>query len=206
MSEHSAGSAPDVRSAARFDLGGFTGAGYDKGRSAIVQVLWLLFSTVLTRHWWCPLRVRIAVLRSFGATIGTNVLIRHDIKIHWPWKLEIGDNTWVGEGVWILNLEPVRIGSDTCISQGAMLCTGSHDRKNRTFEFDNQPIDVGDGVWIAARAMVLRGVSIGDNATVGAMTLVTRDVPAGATVFAPASINTDGTPELASRQAQGEST
>ncbi|WP_241977410.1 MULTISPECIES: DapH/DapD/GlmU-related protein [unclassified Cryobacterium] len=126
-----------------------------------------------------------ALLRLFGATIGDNVLIRHRVRIHWPWKLVVGDNSWIGEEVWILNLEPVIIGSDVCISQGVMLCTGSHDRTSQTFEFDNAPIIVEDGAWIAARATVLRGSRIGHDSVIGATALVSGKVPAGAFLRAP---------------------
>jgi putative colanic acid biosynthesis acetyltransferase WcaF len=128
-------------------------------------------------RWWFPNRLRIAALRAFGAKIGQGALIRHDVKIHWPWKLTVGDNAWIGESVWILNLEHVEIGDDSCVSQAVLLCTGSHDRFSPTFEFDNAPITIGNRVWIAARAVVLRGVRVGDGATVGANTVVSRDVP-----------------------------
>jgi putative colanic acid biosynthesis acetyltransferase WcaF len=124
------------------------------------------------------------VLRLFGAKIDGGVIVRHEVKIHWPWKLEVGHNSWIGEEVWILNLEQVTIGSNTCISQGVFLCTGSHDRRSPTFEFDNAPVVVGDSVWVAAKASVLRGVRVGDGATVGATALVTADVSAGTTVLA----------------------
>ncbi len=168
-------------------LAGFTGAGYDKGRGSAWQVGWLLVSGIITTRWWCPLRVRIALLRAFGATIGSGVLIRHHVRIHWPWKLTVGNDSWIGEDTWILNLEQVTIGSDVCVSQDVLLCTGSHDRRSPTFEFDNAPIVIGDGAWIAARATVLRGVSIGDDCVVGATALVTRDVPKGTVVLAPTS-------------------
>lgn len=165
---------------ARFSLGGFTGADYRRGRALPIQILWMLASRGLTMRWWCPNLLRLLVLRGFGAQIGTGTLIRHDVKIHWPWKLRVGANTWIGEGAWILNLEPVVIGSNTCISQEVLICTGSHDRFSPTFEFDNGPIVIGDGVWIATRATVLRGVTVSDGATIGAATVVARDVPAGA--------------------------
>jgi putative colanic acid biosynthesis acetyltransferase WcaF len=171
--------------AARFDLAGFTGAGYSRGGSAIKQVAWLLTSGLVTQHWWCPPSVRAKVLRAFGATVGPNVLIRHRVRIHWPWKLTVGENSWIGEGTWILNLEPVTIGANSCVSQDVFLCTGSHDHASPTFEFDNAPIVIGDGAWVAARATVLRGVHIGDNATVGANALVVRDVADGQVVLAP---------------------
>jgi putative colanic acid biosynthesis acetyltransferase WcaF len=169
----------------RFDLSGFTGAGYDRGGSTVKQVAWLVTSGLFLEHWWCPPAVRARVLRAFGATIGANTLIRHRVRIHWPWKLSIGDNSWIGDSVWILNLEPVQIGANTCISQDVFLCTGSHDHNSPTLEFDNAPITIGDGVWVAARATVLRGVTIGDNATVGATALVVKDVAAGEVVLAP---------------------
>jgi putative colanic acid biosynthesis acetyltransferase WcaF len=176
---------PGDRTRKRFRLANFTGAGYDKGRPAAVQALWLLISGAVVTRWWCPLGLRIAVLRAFGASLAPGVIIRHNVKIHWPWKLTVGADTWIGEDVWILNLEPVNIGHDTCISQGVLICTGSHDQTSPSFEFDNAPISIGDHVWIAARATVLRGVTIGDQVTVGATSLVTGDVASRQTVLAP---------------------
>lgn len=166
----------------------FTGAGYDKGRSRGVQVLWLLTSGLVVRRWWCPARLRAAILRAFGARLGRGVLVRHDVRVHWPWKLTVGEHSWIGEGAWILNLEPVTLGAHVVISQEVLLCTGSHDRHSPSFEFDLAPIVVGDGAWVAVRATVLRGVRIGPGAVVGATALVTRDVPPGAVVLAPAAV------------------
>lgn len=170
------------------DLSKFSGVGYDKGRSVGVQILWMIISGAILSRWWCPNSIRIQALRLFGAEIGRHVLIRHGVKIHWPWKLKVGDNSWIGEQAWILNLEPVEIGSNVCVSQGVFLCTGSHDRNSPTFEFDNGSIRVEDQVWIAARAAVLRGVTIGHHSTVGASALVTRHVPPGSTVLAPLAL------------------
>ncbi|WP_241982222.1 putative colanic acid biosynthesis acetyltransferase [Cryobacterium sp. TMT3-29-2] len=169
----------------RRNLAGFSGAGYERGRNSLWQISWLLISGLVIVRWWCPPRLRVALLRLFGATIGDNVLIRHRVRIHWPWKLVVGDNSWIGEDVWILNLEPVLIGSDVCISQGVMLCTGSHDRTSQTFEFDNAPIVVEDGAWIAARATILRGSRIGHDSVVGATALVSGSLPAGTLLRAP---------------------
>jgi putative colanic acid biosynthesis acetyltransferase WcaF len=172
---------------ARFSLRDFTGEGRSRGVPKFVQALWMLVSRCLTMQWWCPNRLRVLVLRAFGARIGTGTLIRHDVKIDWPWKLEIGNDTWIGESTWIINAEPVVIGSNTCISQAVLLCSGGHDANSPTLEFDNAPIFIGDSVWIAARATILRGVRVGDGVTVGATALVTRDVPEAATILAPRS-------------------
>jgi putative colanic acid biosynthesis acetyltransferase WcaF len=165
-------------------LADFTGANYDKGRPKIVQALWLATSDVIM-NWWFPARARVAVLRAFGAQIGDGVLIRHRVRIHWPWKLNVGPNTWIGEGTWILNLEPVTLGSNVCISQDVFLCTGSHDRRSPSFEFDNAPIVIKDGAWVAARATVLRGVTVGERTVIGATALVSKDVLPGSTILAP---------------------
>jgi len=169
-------------------LAEFTGAGYDRGRPVSVQVAWLAVSGLLVTRWWCPTSVRVVVLRAFGAQIGTGTNIRHGVRVHWPWKLTVGNDSWIGEGTHLLNLEPITIGTDVCISQHAFLCTGSHDRSSPSFEYDNAPIVVEDGTWVAARATVLRGVRIGADAVIGATALVTRDVPPGAVVLAPRAV------------------
>ena len=163
-------------------LQGFTGRGYERGRNHVWQAAWLITQGVLFKRSWLPSAARVVMLRCFGARIGSGVNIRNDVTVHWPWKLAIGSNSWIGVGAWILNLEPVTIGHDTCISQQVLLCTGSHDRHSPTFEFDNGPIVIGDGVWIATRATVLRGVTIGDEALVGACALVRHDVAPGESV------------------------
>lgn len=146
--------------------------------------MWLFVSGAVLSHWWCPARLRAATLRAFGATVGNNVLIRHRVRVHWPWKLSIGDNSWIGEGAWILNLEPVVIGSNVCISQDVLLCTGSHQLHSPSFEFDNGPITIGDQAWVCARAVVLRGVEIGQGSVIGANCVIRRDTAPGSTHFA----------------------
>lgn len=178
----SAATGPSARS-----LGGFTGAGYDKGRGVGMQVLWFATLNLAFSRWWFPPRLRPALLRAFGATVGSRVLIRHRVRVQWPWKLEVGDDVWIGEDAWLVNLEPIVLGHDVCVSQGALLCTGSHQRRSRTFEFDNAPIEVRAGAWIAARAIVLRGVTVGEGAVVGAGAVAHQDLRPGELLVASAA-------------------
>ncbi len=164
------------------DLASFTGAGYNKGRSRLIQALWFAVMNLVFSKWWCPGRLRPLLLRAFGADIGTDVVIRHRVRVLWPWKLTIGDNCWLGEDSWFLNLEPITVGADVCVSQGVFLCTGSHDRHDPAFEYDNAPIDVQRGTWLGAHACILRGVTIGEETVVGARALVARDVAKGSIV------------------------
>lgn len=163
-------------------LGGFQGTGYDKGRPRLVQAIWFAVQNVLFYRWWLPAAWRPPLLRLFGADVGPNVLIRHRVRVLWPWKLAIGANTWIGEDAWILNLEPVRIGHDVCVSQGVFLCTGSHDMSSPTFEYDNGPILIEDEAWLCAQAIILRGVTVGKGAVVAARCKVSSNVPAGSLV------------------------
>lgn len=150
----------------------FTGAGYDKGRSKAWQILWFVVMNAAFMKWWMPMRYRPAILRAFGAQVGERVRIRQNVRVLWPWKLSIGDDCWIGEGVWLLNLEKITIDHDACLSQEAFLCTGSHLHRDPAFEFDNGPIHIGVGAWIAARATVLRGTTVKDGVVVGAGSVV----------------------------------
>jgi len=161
------------------NLADFRPVGYDKGRPVAVQAMWFACLNLMFVKWWCPARLRVALLRAFGAKVGDRVLIRHRVRVLWPWKLRIGHDCWIGEGAWLLNLEPITLGDDVCISQGVFLCTGSHRRDDPAFFYNNRPIEIERGAWIAARATVLCGVTVGEGATVGACTCVRRDVPAG---------------------------
>lgn len=174
----------------RQDLSRFTTAGYDKGRSRAVQALWFATMNLAFSQWWCPAAVRVRLLKLFGARVGEGVLIRHRVRILWPWKLSIGDNSWIGEGAWLLNLEPIDIGADVCVSQEAFLCTGGHDHRSVDFRYRNGPIVVGDGAWIGARAVVLPGVTVGARSVVGATTTVPRDVPPDSMSLSPARART----------------
>jgi len=117
------------------------------------------------------------MLRLFGAQVGRGVIIRHDVRIMWPWKVSIGDYSWLGEGLRVINLETMEIGTNVCISQGVMLCSGSHDYRQSSFPYRNRPIRICDGSWIGARALVLPGVTIGTGAVIAAGEVVRSDVP-----------------------------
>ncbi len=162
--------------AAPRSLRDFTGIGYDKGRGRLWQALWFATQHLVFGMWFFPARLRPWLLRLFGAKIGQRVYIRHGVRIHWPWKLTVGDDTWIGEGAWLLNLEPIVVGHDVCISQEALVCTGGHDPRSPSFEFDNAPILIKSHAWLCARSIVLRGVTVGTGAIVGAGAVVAQDV------------------------------
>jgi putative colanic acid biosynthesis acetyltransferase WcaF len=158
-------------------LSTFNNSGFDRGRSRLMELAWMIVSALIFRHGlaiWSGLKV--LVLRAFGAKVGTGVLIKPCVQIKFPWKLAIGNNVWIGEHVWIDNLDAVTIGNDVCISQGAMLLCGTHDYKRETFDLVTRPIHIEDGAWICARAIVCPGVRVGPHAVLTAAAVATHDL------------------------------
>ncbi len=125
-----------------------------------------------------PVSVKVALLRLFGARIGANVMIKPKVNIKYPWFLIVGDNTWIGEKVWIDNLTEVTIGSNCCLSQGAMLLTGNHDYKSPTFDLKVAEVHLEDGVWIGAMAMVCPGVRCGSHSVLMVHSVATQNLQA----------------------------
>jgi len=119
---------------------------------------------------------RIFLLRSFGACIGRGCHVHSSCRIWAPWKLKMGDHSWLGPDVECYNVDCITLGSNVTVSQYAHLCTASHDISVPSFELITAPIRVRDGAWVAACAFVHPGVSIGEGAVVGACAVVTKDV------------------------------
>jgi putative colanic acid biosynthesis acetyltransferase WcaF len=153
--------------------------GLDRGRPKLIEAVWyLLKCAVFLTPLPFPSRLKCAILRAFGATIGSGVVIKPRVNIHFPWKLSVGDHAWIGEEVFILNLEPVTIGAHCCISQRVFICTGNHDYRQPDMAYRSQPIVINDGAWVGAQVFVSPGVTIGADAVITAGSVVTRSLPA----------------------------
>lgn len=148
------------------------------GRSPIAVYLWGAFELLfVTNPWQVSSRLRAGVLRMFGADIGRDVIMRPRIRVRFPWKLHIGDRSWIGEGVWFHNQDHIYVGHDVVISQETFLTTGSHAH-TLDMALQTKPIVIEPGAWITSRCVVLGGVTIGQSAVVRATTRVDRNVPA----------------------------
>jgi putative colanic acid biosynthesis acetyltransferase WcaF len=154
-------------------------ASFDRGANPFKEMLWLVTKTFFFRFPIpLPSAFRCFMLRIFGANIGVGVVIRAGVDITFPWRLTIGDFSWIGEEVKILNLNEVIIGSNCCVSQRAFLCTGSHNFKSEGFDLITEKITIFDSSWIAAQAFVGPGVSIGPDAMIAAGSMIARNVEA----------------------------
>lgn len=120
--------------------------------------------------------IKVWLLKRFGAQIGKGVMIKPGVNIKYPWKLSVGDWCWIGENVWIDNLDQVSIGNHVSISQGAMLLCGNHNYKLPTFDLIVKPITLEDGVWIGAQGTVCPGVTCKSHSILTVGSVATKDL------------------------------
>ncbi|HET6243369.1 MAG: colanic acid biosynthesis acetyltransferase WcaF [Bacteroidetes bacterium] len=141
------------------DLSSFNNKWFKTGASKPKRILWYYVNLIFFLSPIFPsYKLKVRLLRMFGATIGDGVLIKPSVNIKYPWKLIIYNNVWIGENAWIDNLALVTIGNNVCISQGAMLLCGNHNYKKSTFDLLTGAITIEEGAWIGAKAIVSPGV------------------------------------------------
>ncbi|MDJ0535651.1 MAG: hormogonium polysaccharide biosynthesis acetyltransferase HpsU [Xenococcaceae cyanobacterium MO_207.B15] len=160
------------------DLRKYDQSNFDRGRPNWIIILWWLVQAIafpLSLHNFNSFRCWL--LRLFGAKIGEGVVIRPTARFTYPWKVSIGDYSWIGDDVVLYSIDNIEIGSHCVVSQKTYLCTASHDMQDRAFSLITAPIKIGNGAWVATDCFVAPGVNIGSNAVIGAKSGVFRDIP-----------------------------
>jgi putative colanic acid biosynthesis acetyltransferase WcaF len=158
-------------------LRSFDGSAFPKGAGIVKRALWYGVNALVVRASWNPfMGIKLALLRAFGARIGRGLVLKNNVNIKSPWNLTVGDDCWIGEYVWIDNLDRVTIGSNVCLSQGAMLLTGNHDYTEPSMPYRNAPIHIEDGAWIGAKSVVCPGVHVRRNAILTVGSIATKDL------------------------------
>lgn len=149
---------------------------FDRGRSGIYIFLWwFIQGTIFKYSFHNMYGWRRFLLKIFGAKIGKNVKVRSSAKFTYPWKISIGDYSWIGDDVTLYSLDNIIIGSNCVISQKSYLCTGSHNIKSKAFDLLTSTIIVEDCSWIASDVFVHPGVVIKKYSVVGAKSNLTKD-------------------------------
>lgn len=155
-------------------------SGFDYGRPKLFVLLWFFCQVILFRLSPIPCYgFRRRLLKLFGCRLGKEVSVRPRARFHYPWRIEIGDYSSIGDDVWLYSVGAIKIGSHSIISQKSFLCTAGHNYDDQRFRTVVEPIIIGDGVWIAADVYVAPGVTIKDNTIIGARSSVFHDMPAG---------------------------
>lgn len=151
-----------------------------RGKGKIyIQLWWAIQATLFRCSPKFMYGFRNFLLKIFGAKVGKGVLIRPSVSITYPWKLTIGDYSWVGDDSIIYNLGQINIGSDVAIAHRVFLCTGLHKIDKVTFDIGQKPILIGNEVWLTSDVFVGPGVTIGRGSIIGARSSVFTNMPEG---------------------------
>lgn len=149
-------------------------AAWDRPKAVIYcwAIVELMF---VTNPWQISSTLRVWLLRLFGADMGRDVIFRPRTRVKFPWKLHVGDRSWIGEGVWFHNQDHIYVGHDVVISQETFLTTGSHAHR-RDMALVTRPIHIDPGAWITSRCVILGGAHIGRSALVKPASVVSNDI------------------------------
>jgi maltose O-acetyltransferase len=155
---------------------------YDAGDSEIQT------AQTAAKHWMArynaaadrPVSFRRELLRERLAAVGDGAVIRPPFHCDYGFNIRLGTGVFLNFNCVILDVVTVTIGARTQIAPGVQILTADHPRDAETrrtgLEF-GRPVHIGENVWIGAGALILPGVTIGDDALIGAGSVVTRDVP-----------------------------
>ncbi len=147
-------------------------------KNQVVRMLWTIVWGVFAR----PLPRSVGsgwkrfLLRLFGARIDATAIVYSSAKVYYPANLTMGAYACLASDVDCYNVAPITIGANSTVSQGAYLCTASHDITDPLNPLVTKPIVIEDQAWVAAGAFVGMGVTIGQGAVVGARAAVFKDV------------------------------
>ena len=150
---------------------------WTRGKNFFYEMIWQVFfkpiiSSSLPGTIW-----RKYILILFGAKLGKSIRLSPGIKIKMPWRLSIGDYSWIGEDVWIDNLSYVQIADNVCISQGVYFCTGNHDFKKISFNLICKSIIIDSESWIGSKVIIGPGNKIGRGSVIKMGSIITNDIP-----------------------------
>ncbi|WP_307729101.1 sugar O-acetyltransferase [Massilia sp. IC2-476] len=132
-----------------------------------------------------PVSVWRTLLAERLGALGEGSIVRPPFHCDYGWNIRLGSRVFVNFSCVFLDVAQVGIGDDTRIGPNVQIYTAEHPLDpglRRSGQESGRPVTIGSNVWIGGGAIILPGVSIGDDAVVGAGSVVTHDVPAGARV------------------------
>ncbi|MCM1541240.1 MAG: sugar O-acetyltransferase [Blautia sp.] len=121
-----------------------------------------------------------SLLKSLFGKTGDTVWLEPPFYCDYGWNIEVGENFCANFGLTILDVGKVTMGDNVLIAPNVSIYTAGHpihpDSRNSGYEY-GIPVTIGNNVWIGGSAVILPGITIGDNAVVGAGSVVTKDIP-----------------------------
>ena len=119
------------------------------------------------------------IKKLFGKT-GDNILVESNFQCDYGYNIYVGENFYMNHNCVILDGAKVEFGDNVFIAPNCSFYTAGHptnvNLRNKGLEYA-KPIKVGNNVWFGGNSVVLPGVTIGDNVTIGAGSVVTKDIP-----------------------------
>lgn len=162
------------------DLQKFTVPKTFRGKSKItVQLWWIVQGTLFALSPQFFYGWRRFLLRSFGAKIGKGVLLRSTVKVTYPWNIEIGDYSWIGEDNVLYSLGKIKIGSNVALAHKVYINTGGHEYDKISFDIFCEPVVIEDECWLTNDVYVAPGVTIGKGSIIAARSSVLKSMPRG---------------------------
>ena len=147
-------------------------------RHQVIRLVWGIVWPLGT--WFLPRSMGMGwkrmLLRAFGAKIHPTANIYSSARIYYPANLTMEEYSCLASEVDCYNVAPIVVGANTTVSQGAYLCTASHDITDPMNPLITAPIILKDQAWVGAKAYIGMGVTIGQGAVVGATASVYKDV------------------------------
>ena len=138
------------------------------------QLMLLRWTGCVPSHSW-----RRFVYRLSGMKIGKGSVIHMWASFFQPKNIKIGEDTIIGDHCFLDGRASLEIGDHTDIASQVLIYNSEHDLNDEGFKAIEQPVEIGDYVFIGPRALILPGVKIGKGAIIGAGAVVTKDVPVG---------------------------
>ncbi|HMQ48395.1 MAG TPA: acyltransferase [Saprospiraceae bacterium] len=133
------------------------------------------------------MRFRGILLRPFFKKCGAGLVIGRNTHILYPSNIKLGENVYIGYGTCIMAVAPIQIESQVYLGVGTVIVPGNHGKKGNSYRFgqrERAPITIKKNAHIGPGAVLLKGVTIGENAEVAANTPVARDVENNGHIFA----------------------
>jgi putative colanic acid biosynthesis acetyltransferase WcaF len=122
-------------------------------------LLWILPSNLL----------RVMLLKLCGVTCGSRIKVSRGVRLDFPWRLKIGENSCIGRAVYLdCRGGSIHIGSNSDISEGAIIYTLTHDINSATFEIKSGNVIIESRCWVCARAIILPRTVLSKGSVLGA--------------------------------------
>ena len=147
-------------------------------KTKLLRLLWVVTWNLFVR--WMPYFIgnnwRVLLLNLFGLKHNGHFRIYPTANVWAPWNVEMESGVAIDDHVNLYSVAKIAIGAKVAISRETFICTASHDITYPNRPLVTAPINICDGVWIGARAIILPGITIGEGAVVAAGSVVTKDV------------------------------